>query len=78
MNEEDSNIVFGVLLASVVWGLLMLAAVSYKNFSWRNDAIEAGCGEYFLDSANEKQWRWKNQPQMITITNVVEVMRIVK
>ena len=50
------------IIATVV--IVLLCALSaaagalYMECKMRNDAIAAGCAEYYIDSKNNKRWRW--------------------
>jgi len=47
---------FGLLIGAVVGFVLTYVFMDNKR---RDDAVESGHAEYYLDSKHCKQWRWK-------------------
>ncbi len=46
-----------VLVMSLILGLAMFNG-GIDN-SWRDQIVQHGCAEYYLDGKNDRQWRWK-------------------
>lgn len=59
MSDDAFEIFVPLACACVVAGLTALFVAGCRDDHWRDRAVEAGHAEYFLDTKNQKQWRWK-------------------
>ncbi len=57
MEEIATFVIIAVILIFVVMGLA--AFNGGIDNSWREQIVQHGCAEYYLDGKNERQWRWK-------------------
>ena len=58
---------FDVILLSIIVALSVglstgLTTCSVDDQIWKNSAVASGHAEYFKDSADATQWRWKKLP----------------
>lgn len=60
---SDCEIISGVM-AVIAWSFIVaifsyLGGKSDQNEESQDEAVKAGKAEYFLNSDNEREWRWK-------------------
>ena len=62
MKDNGDGCAFMMLgfIVSAILGLAFLLVIFGDKPIPRDEAVKAGHAEYYLDSHNERQWRWKN------------------
>lgn len=58
---KDERAMLFVLFLGIAFGAVAGWAITKDctNFNWKREAVKHGKAEYYLDSNNERQWRWK-------------------
>jgi hypothetical protein len=51
-----------VIMAFLGWACYMLGC-GITQSQMKNEAVQAGCAEYFLDDKHHRQFRWKGGAQ---------------
>lgn len=54
---NNISFIFWVWLWTTLFVGTLVAVVF--NLYWKEDAVKAGHAEYYIDSNNQRQWRWK-------------------
>ena len=57
MSDDDKFTPIACGIVAVLVGIAVL--VGTLTVAWRNDAVDRGHAEYYLDAKHERQWRWK-------------------
>jgi hypothetical protein len=52
------NLITAILIICIL-GVVFMLGHSFACISMKNEAVKNGKAEYYLDSDNDKQWRWK-------------------
>lgn len=60
MANDNHETVFSVILF-IAFAITVSIVITWSRVSeaWRNEAVNTGHAEYYLDSDRDRQWRWK-------------------
>ena len=61
MNDEDSGVIAGMVIASILWLSVIGWVVPNVNDSWRQQIVDHGCAGWYLDGNSVKQWNWSKK-----------------
>ena len=62
MNDEDSGVMAGFVLACIILlSVFMGLVIPHTNNSWRQQIVDHGCAGWYLDSNSVKQWNWSKK-----------------
>lgn len=56
---SDDGFLPGVIFTAIISFVILFWIKQAIDDSWRHQAENHGCAEFYLDSNRERQWRWK-------------------